>query len=148
MTMTKPIPSVFVAAALAFTADSAAQQTQLQPGMWRVQVESTTNGKAEPPQDNQTCLKDELKDPARYFAPELEGVKAKCTRTRVPNKDKNVLGYRLKCAGSNFTTEADAQVIVVTPEHFRLALRMESKTPTQQALVIARGEAKRVGNCP
>ena len=144
-------PALFaVLAVMLALPGAAAAQTVLQPGMWRITVNSTTNGKPDPAQDNKTCLKDELKDPARYFAPELEGVKSKCNRNRVPQKDKNVLGYRLKCTGthSSFTTEAEAQVTILAPDHFTLSIRMDSKTPKERALVEAQGEAKRVGDCP
>ncbi len=140
-------PALFAIVVLA-CAGQAWAQTKLEPGLWRVTVTSSTNGRADPAQDNQVCLKDELKDPARYFAPELEGVKAKCNRGRVPSKDKNVLGYRMRCAGSNFTTEAEAQVTILAPDLFKVAIRMDSKTPKERAVVEAVGEAKRVGPCP
>jgi len=52
----------------------------MEPGNWRIETRSITNGKADPPQDQVECLRDELKDLAAYFAPQLEGVQAKCTR--------------------------------------------------------------------
>lgn len=144
-----PKPALFGAFLVSMVSLAAtAQPIELQQGLWRVMVKTTTNGKSEPPQDDKVCLKDELKDPARYFAPELEGVKAKCTRTSTPQKDKNALGHRLKCTGSNFTMDATTNVTVLAPDHFTMAMRIDSKAPKQQAVVIAEGEARRVGACP
>lgn len=125
-------------------------QTVLEPGLWRITVNSATNGKRDPDQDNQECLEAELKDLGKYFAPELEGVRAKCTRTRLRTNDPNILVHRLKCTGthSKFTTEMESKVNIVNATHFNLYLKMDSKTPKESATVIAEGEAKRIGACP
>ena len=52
-------------------------QTVLEPGLWRVTVNSTTNGRPEAEQDDQVCLEAELKDLGKYFAPERDGREAK-----------------------------------------------------------------------
>ena len=56
-------------------APSAHAQAALEPGLWRVTVSSTTNGKPDPNQDTKECLGEELKDITAYFAPQLEGGK-------------------------------------------------------------------------
>jgi hypothetical protein len=66
-----------------FASPSAARaQAALEPGMWRLTLTSTTNGKPDPKQDSKECLGEQLKDLAAYFAPQLEGAKATCQRTR------------------------------------------------------------------
>lgn len=125
-------------------------QIALEPGLWRVMVSSTTNGRPEADQDDQVCIDAEFKDLAKYFAPELEGVRAKCTRTKRPTGDPNVLAYRMTCTGTipKFTTEMQSNVTIVSATHFKLSLKMHSKTPKESALVVAESEAKRIGPCP
>ncbi len=148
-------PVARVSAALLFAVAASATtlaygQTVLEPGLWRITVNSTTNGRPEPEQDDKVCLEAELKDLGKYFAPELEGVKAKCTRARRPTGDPNVLAYRMTCTGTapKFTTEMQSNVTIVSATHFKLSLKMDSKTPKESALVVAEGEAKRIGPCP
>jgi hypothetical protein len=126
------------------------QQTVLEPGLWRVVAKSTTNGRPEPDQDEEVCLSAELKDLGKYFAPELEGVRAKCGRTKRPTGNPNVLAYRMTCTGidAKFTTEMQTNVTIVSATHFKLSMKIDTKTPTETALVVAEGEAKRVGPCP
>lgn len=144
------IPAALLFAVAASATNLAYGQIALEPGMWRVTVNSTTNGKPQPPQDDQLCLEDELKDLAKYFSPEFEGVQAKCTRTKRPTGDPNSLSYAMTCTGtaSKFTSEVQSNVILVSATHFKLSLKMDTKTPKESALVVAEGEAKRVGPCP
>ena len=137
-------------AVAAGAANLAYGQIALEPGLWRVMVNSTTNGEPQPPQDDQLCLEAELKDIAKYFSPEFEGVQAKCTRARRPTGDPNSLSYRMTCTGtaSKFTSEVQSNVTLVSATHFKLSLKMNTKTPKESALVVAEGEAKRIGPCP
>lgn len=125
-------------------------QTVLEPGLWRITVNSTTNGKPDPAQDNQECLGAELKDLGKYFAPEMEGVRAKCTRTAFRSNDPNTLSHRMTCTGTHakFTTEIQSKVNIMSATHFKLHLKLDTKTPKESAIVIAEGEAKRIGACP
>jgi hypothetical protein len=126
------------------------KQIVLEPGLWRVTASSTSNGKAEPDQDEEVCLEAELKDLGKYFAPELEGVRAKCSRTKRPTGNPNILAHRMTCTGADspFTTEMQANVVLVSPTHFKLSMRIDTKTPTETAQFVAEGEAKRIGPCP
>ena len=148
-------PTARISTALLFAAATSAThlaygQTVLEPGMWRVTVNSTTNGQPQPPQDEEVCLEAELKDLAKYFSPEFEGVQAKCKRAKQPTSDPNSLSYRMTCTGtaSKFTSEVQSNVILVSATHFKLSLKMNTKTPKESALVVAEGEAKRIGPCP
>jgi len=136
-------------AASATTLAQGQQQIVLTPGLWRVTATSTTNGKPEPDQDEEVCLDAELKDLGKYFAPELEGVRAKCARTKRPTGSPNIHAYRLNCTGidSKFTTEMQTNVVIVSATHFKLNMRIDTKTPTETAVVLAEGESKRVGAC-
>ena len=109
---------------------AAAAAPRLDPGNWRVRATSVTNGIADPDQDSEVCLRDELKDVAGYFSPALEGVKARCTTTRVPDKDPKVIARRLRCTGAGFTYVAETRVIIVNPSRFTLSIRSEAKTAT------------------
>ena len=120
---------------------------RLDPGNWRVRATSVTNGIADPAQDSEMCLGDELKDVAGYFAPALEGVKARCTTTRVPAKEPNVLARRLRCTGAGFTYEAESRVIIVNPSRFTLTMRSNAKTATETGIVALSGEGDRLGAC-
>jgi hypothetical protein len=123
-------------------------QVALEPGLWRIKVASTSNGKPEPPQDDKVCLQDELKDLAKYFSPELEGVQAECTRTKRPVGGPNELAYRMSCKGNGFTTEMNSTVTIVSPKQFKLYLRMDTRTRKETAKVVADGEATHLGPCP
>lgn len=123
-------------------------QAGLEPGNWQLKVTSTVNGKPEPEQNTEDCLRaDQLKDLGAYFAPDLEGVKAKCTKTRKPTGDATRLAYQMRCAGSGFTLEMDAGVWIESPRHFVADIRMHTKTRKESALVVARAEARREGAC-
>ncbi len=130
----------------AFSALSA-DAPRLDPGNWRVRVTSITNGVADPAQDAQVCLGDELKDLAAYFSPELEGVAARCTRTRLRSDDPRVILHRLRCAGKGFTYELEGRVTIVSPTRFTLSMRSLAKTATETGVVSAQGQGDHLGAC-
>lgn len=135
--------------AAAVVAGSAwAAQPGLEPGNWKLRVTSTVNGKPEPEQNTEDCLRaDQLKDLGAYFAPDLEGVKAKCTKTQKPTGDATKLAYGMRCAGSGFTLQMDAGVSIESPRHFVADIRMHTKTKKESALVVAKAEARWDGAC-
>ena len=102
-------------------------QVVMEPGNWRLKTTSSTNGKAEPPQDQEECLGDELKDLNSYFAPELEGVKAKCRRAQRKTLDKSI-AYTMKCTGDKFTIEMESAVKIESPKRFTFPSRISSFT--------------------
>jgi hypothetical protein len=110
-------------------------------------VASTTNGKPEPVQDTEECLGDELKDLGAYFAPNLEGVKAKCKKARLPSTDPKKLAYRTQCIGSGFTVDVTATVTIESSRHFTLSMRTNTKTTKESALVVVDAEARWAGAC-
>lgn len=125
-----------------------AAQAGLEPGNWKLKVTSTVNGKPEPEQNTQDCLRaDQLKDLGAYFAPDLEGVKAKCTKTQQPSGDPTKLAYKMRCTGSGFTLEMDAGVSIESSRHFVADIRMNTKTRQQSALVVAKAEGRWDGAC-
>ena len=136
-----------VLATAAFAAAAADAPLRLDPGNWRVRATSVTNGVADPKQDEETCLADELKDLAGYFSPALEGVKARCTTTRVLSKDPKVIARRLRCTGTGFTYDAETSVTIVNPSRFVLTLNSRAKTPTETGIVSLAGEGDRLGPC-
>ena len=138
--------SIALAAAV-LSAAAADAPLRLEPGNWRVRVSSVTNGVSDPNQDSETCLGDELKDLAGYFSPQLEGVKANCTTTRVPGKDPKVIARRLRCTGTGFSYEAETSVTIVSPSRFVLSLASRAKTATETGIVSASGEGDRIGPC-
>jgi hypothetical protein len=123
-------------------------QPSLEPGVWRVTVTSTTNGKPDPNQDSKECLRDELKDLAAYFAPQLEEAKASCTRTRQPSEDPKNVAYRMQCSGEGFTVDALTSVVIEDARHFTVSMRIHSKTSQESAVVVAKGDARWTGACP
>lgn len=123
-------------------------QVGLEPGNWKLKVSSTVNGKPEPEQNTQDCLHaDQLKDLGAYFAPDLEGVKAKCTKAQQPTGDATKLAYKMRCAGSGFTLEMDAGVSIESSRHFIADIRMHTKTRKEAALVVAKAEGLWDGAC-
>jgi hypothetical protein len=126
---------------------AACAQPALEPGLWRITVTSTTNGKSDPKQDLKECLGEELKDLAAYFAPQLEGAKATCKRTRQPEGDRTV-AYRMQCSGEGFTVDALTSVTVVNSRHFTMSIRTDSRAPGESAVVVAKGDGRRTGACP
>jgi hypothetical protein len=131
-----------------FASPSAAgPQPALEPGMWRITVTTTTNGKADPAQDVKECLGEELKDLPAYFAPQLEGGEAECTRTRQPSEDRKV-AYRMQCRGAGFTVDALTGVTVENSRHFTATMRINSQAEQESALVVGKAEGRRTGACP
>jgi hypothetical protein len=124
-----------------------AAQPELEPGNWKLTVTSTTNGKPEPVQNTEECLRDELKDLGAYFAPALEGVKAQCKKSRLPSKDPRKLDYRMQCTGSGFTVKAETAVTIEGPRLFTATMRMDTKTMKESAAVLARMEGRWAGAC-
>jgi hypothetical protein len=120
---------------------------RLEPGNYRLRVASVTNGAADPKQDFEECLSEELKDLAGYFSPQLEGVKATCTTSLVPSKDPKVIARRLRCKGDDFTYDAESSVTIVNPSRFTLTMRSNAKTSTETGIVSAAGEGDRLGPC-
>ena len=93
-----PLGSMLALVAALVAGNTWAAQTGLEPGNWKLKVASTVNGKPEPEQNTQDCLHaDHLKDLGAYFAPDLEGVKAKCTKTQQPTGDAAKLAYKMRC---------------------------------------------------
>lgn len=121
-------------------------QPALEPGLWRITVTSTTNGKADPNQDLKECLGEELKDLPAYFAPQLEGVQATCKVTRLPDADRT-FGHRMQCSGAGFTVDALTSVTIETSRHFIVSIRSDSRATREAALVVAEGEGHRIGEC-
>ena len=126
---------------------AAGAQVALEPGMWRITVTSTTNGKPDPAQDSKECLGEELKDLAAYFAPQLEGAEVECKRTRQPANDRE-LNYRMQCSGTGLTVDALTSFTVENSRHFTVTMRINSRTPQESAIVVARGKASWTGACP
>ena len=135
---------VLATAGIAAAADA---PLRLDPGNYRLRVASITNGVADPQQDTEECLADELKDLAGYFSPQLEGVQAKCATARVPSKDPKVIARKLRCTGTGFTYDAETSVTIVNPSRFTLTLRSLAKTPTETGVVSVAGEGDRLGPC-
>ena len=137
----------FLAFAALIAGAAWAAQPELEPGNWKLTANTTTNGKPEPVQNTEECLGDELKDLGAYFAPELEGVKAKCKRARLPSKDARKLEYRMQCTGSGFTVKAETSVTIEGPRHFTATMRMDTRTKKESALVVADLEGRWAGAC-
>lgn len=140
---------VAIASLVLVLAASSATGTQpaLEPGMWRITLTSTTNGKADPAQESTQCLGEELKDLAGYFAPQLEEADATCERERQPSKDRGVT-YRMHCRGTGLTVDALTGATIEDARHFTVTMRIETRTPNESALVIAKGKGRRTGTCP
>ncbi|MGH8642848.1 MAG: DUF3617 family protein [Burkholderiales bacterium] len=125
-----------------------AAQAGLEPGSWKLKVASAVNGKPEPEHNTQDCLHaDQLKDLGAYFAPDLEGVKAKCTKVQKPTGDATKLAYQMRCTGAGFTLEMDAGVSIENSRHFVADIRMHTKTRKESALVVAKAEGRWDGAC-
>jgi hypothetical protein len=133
--------------AAALFACGASAQPELEPGAWRLKIATITNGTADPVQDVEQCLADELKDVGGYFAPSLEGSSAKCERTRQPSSDPRQINYRMRCRGRGVSVDATTRVTLVDPHYFTLTMRVESRTPHESALVTAEAEGRWAGAC-
>ncbi len=137
---------VVVAPIAACCAAPAFAQIPMEQGNWHIRTTATTNGKAEPVQEQEECLRDELKDLNAYFSPELEGVKAKCTKAPRQTRDKSI-AYKMKCAGAEFTMEMESSVKIEDPRRFTATLKMDTKTKTERAVVVANIEGRHTGAC-
>jgi hypothetical protein len=124
----------------------AAAQVKMEEGNWHITTKATTNGKPEPVQEQDECLRDELKDLAAYFAPALEGVQADCKRT--PQKTASgTIAYKMRCTGRGFTLEAQSEVKVAGPKEFTAMLKMDTKTSKERAVVVANAVGRHTGAC-
>jgi hypothetical protein len=133
---------------LAGAADSASAQTELEPGTWKLHVASTTNGNPDPVRDSEDCLKgDQLKDLGAYFAPSLEGAQADCNSRRQPSSDPGRVDYRMQCTGDGFTIDATTTVKIESARRFTAALRIDSRSESEAALVLAEVEGIWGGAC-
>jgi hypothetical protein len=121
-------------------------QARLEEGNWHITTRATTNGKAEPVQEQDECLRDELKDLAAYFSPSLEGIAAKCTRTPQKAPDATI-AYKMRCAGKGFTIDAASEVKILGTRQFTALIRMDTKTSKERAVVEARAEGRHTGAC-
>ena len=143
-----PSGSMLALASMLIVGNAWGAQPGLEPGNWKLKVTSTVNGKPEPEQNTQDCLRaDQLKDLGAYFAPDLEGMKAKCTKTQKPTGDPTKLAYQMRCTGSGFTLQMEAGVSIESPRHFVADIRMNTKTKKDSALVVAKAEARWDGAC-
>jgi hypothetical protein len=143
-------PSIAAAVFLAVVAGGNAWSAQagLEPGNWKLKVTSTVNGKPEPEQNTEDCLRaEQLKDLGAYFAPDLEGVKAKCTKTQKPTGDATKLAYGMRCTGTGFTLEMDAGVSIENSRNFVADIRMNTKTRKESAIVVAKAVGRWDGAC-
>lgn len=136
---------MWLAAAMAMPGLALAQ-SKLDEGNWHITTRATTNGKPETVQEQDECLRDELKDLAAYFSPTLEGVAAKCTRTPQKAPD-GTIAYKLRCAGKGFTMDASSEVKIAGARQFTAILRMDTKTSKERAVVEARAEGRHTGPC-
>ena len=121
-------------------------QVKLEEGNWHITTKSTTKGKPDPVQEQDECLRDELKDLAAYFAPALEGVQADCKKT--PRKTASgTIAYKMRCTGKGFTVDAESEVKVVGPKEFTAMLKMDTKTSKERAVVVANAVGRHTGPC-
>ena len=141
-----PLRKLTGLAAMAFTASAFAQSPNMEPGNWHLTTKVSTNGRPKPVQEQNECLGDELKDLTSYFAPELEGVKAKCKRTPQKTSDKSI-AYKMKCAGASFTMDVESAVRIEGPKRFTATMKMDTKTPKERAVVVANIEGRHTGPC-
>lgn len=142
------LPTIFALAAAFAVCSAGAAELELEPGNWKLKVTSTVNGKPEPEQNTEECLRaEELKDLAAYFAPDMEGVKAKCSRASKPSSDPKQLIYRTRCTGSGFNSEINATVKIENARHFSMDIRMNTRTREESALVLAKAEGRWSGAC-
>ena len=143
-----PSGSMLALTCLLVAGNALGAQPGLEPGNWKLKVTSSVNGKPEPEQNTEDCLRAaQLKDLGAYFAPDLEGVKAKCAKTQKPTGDATKLAYQMRCTGSGFTLNMDAGVSIESPRHFVADIRMHTKTKKESALVVAKAEARWDGPC-
>jgi hypothetical protein len=137
-----------IAAVLLAGARGAAAQTELEPGLWKLRITSTTNGNPDPVQESEDCLKgDQLEDLGAYFAPSLEGLEADCKNTRLPSSDPGKIAYQMQCTGRGFKIDATTTVKVESARRFTAALRIDSRSESESALVVADVVGSWVGAC-
>jgi hypothetical protein len=149
MIRTRPrVLRLLLAAALAAGPAPVLAQDALEPGNWRLRVSGSTNGVPNPVEDSEQCLEGEqLKDLGAYFAPSLEGGQADCQRTRQPSAEPGKVDYRMHCTGAGFTVDATTSVTVESPHRFTGLLRVDSRTETESAVVLADVEGTWLGAC-
>jgi hypothetical protein len=141
-------PGIIVALVAAISVANAwAAETGLEPGNWKLKVTSTVNGKPEPEQNTQDCLRaEQLQNLSAYFSPD-RGLKAKCTKSQQPTGDVTKLAYRTRCTGSGITIEMDAGVSIESSRHFVADIRMHTSMGKESGLAVAKAEGRWAGAC-
>lgn len=137
------LAAAFVILAATFAAHA---QSGLEPGLWKIAVNTTVNGVADPDQDLEECLGRELDDLAAYFAPRLEGLAVQCRRAREPSSPE-VVAYRMQCRGAGFSIDAATSTTIESPVKFTLKMRIDTRTDEESAVVIANADGRRVAAC-
>ena len=132
--------------ALAY-APAALAQGSMQPGLWHLTTKSTTNGKADVQEQDECLTPKELSDLNKYFAPELEGITAKCQRAQHKTADKSI-AYHMKCVGKGFSMDVESAVRVEGPRSFTATMTVDTKTTKEHVLVKADVVAAHTGPCP
>lgn len=137
---------MLLAPCVLFGLDAGAAPPVLEPGNWMFSIESTTNGRREPPMVAEDCLDEQLKDLGAYFAPKLEGAEARCETTRNAESER-VMAYRMQCKGAGFTATSTVRVTIEDSRRVTLRSVLETKTLQGDSMVVAAGEALRTGAC-
>jgi hypothetical protein len=123
-------------------------QIPMEQGNWHIRITSTANGKAEPVQEQDECMKEEVNDLQKYFSPRLDAdVQAKCTKaTQQQTRDKSI-AYKMKCTGDGFTIEMESSFRVENPKHFIATLKMDSKWQNRHLVVVHTIDGRHAGPC-
>src|SRR5665213_1982893 len=85
--------------ALVALSASAAAETSIEPGQWKVTTHTMMNGGAMPPQVKARCLSaEQAGDVGKTFGPTIGTVNSNCERTEFEASGRS-LKWRLKCKG-------------------------------------------------
>jgi len=85
--------------ALVALSASAAAETSIEPGQWKVTTHTMMNGGAMPPQVKARCLSaEQAGDVGQTFGPTIGTVNSNCERTEFEASGRS-LKWRLKCKG-------------------------------------------------
>jgi hypothetical protein len=117
----------------------------LEAGNWMYSLEVVSNGKPMPVREAEDCLDEQLKDIVGYFAPQLEGVQAKCDSER-KTVDRH-LDYKMRCTGSGFVMDIATRVTIEDSRHVRIRSEILTRTMQGETRVLTSGDALRTGAC-
>jgi hypothetical protein len=148
MMFRKAIGGIFIgAAAFAFATSTMAEALNAQPGLWKVVVETMSNGKVLDPRTNMTCFtKDQIDHFSDHLAKPRKSSTENCERTSY-KQTATTVRWSYKCSGYH-TITTDGELSFDSPTHYTGHMKTESTVEDKPVETLNNITGTRIGDCP